>query len=233
MDKVRLAIVGCGTISQLNAPGYLAHENCEVVALCDPAPERAEGRAREWGISPRIHTDYADVLNDSDVDAVELLTPTPLHPEQVIAGLDAGKHVSCQKPARWNPRRDARHSRRRKQGQRLLQNHRELPLLPAHRQGAGANRGWNARRRIHGSDTHPARRRGSESAIPITEGAYVWRQDSERGNIGGQMYDDGWHKVADRYVVGRWRGEGVRRSSPRTDNFIQETPSVATWKYAG
>ena len=43
MDKVRLAIVGCGTISQLNAPGYLAHENCEVVALCDPARERAEG----------------------------------------------------------------------------------------------------------------------------------------------------------------------------------------------
>ena len=40
MDKVRLAIVGCGTISQLNAPGYLAHENCEVVALCDP---RARG----------------------------------------------------------------------------------------------------------------------------------------------------------------------------------------------
>ncbi|MCY4654316.1 MAG: Gfo/Idh/MocA family oxidoreductase, partial [Dehalococcoidia bacterium] len=60
MDKVRLAIVGCGTISQLNAPGYLAHENCEVVALCDPVAERAEGRAREWGIDSRIYTDYAD-----------------------------------------------------------------------------------------------------------------------------------------------------------------------------
>ena len=40
MDKVRLAIVGCGTISQMNAPGYLRHPNCEVVALCDPERER-------------------------------------------------------------------------------------------------------------------------------------------------------------------------------------------------
>ena len=98
MDKVRLAIVGCGTISQLNAPGYLMHDGCEVTALCDPLAERAEERAREWGIEPRIHTSYEDVLNDSNVDAVELLTPTFLHAEQIVAGLEAGKHVSCQKP---------------------------------------------------------------------------------------------------------------------------------------
>lgn len=30
MDNVRLAIVGCGNISQLNAPGYLRHPRCEV-----------------------------------------------------------------------------------------------------------------------------------------------------------------------------------------------------------
>ena len=93
MDKVRLAIVGCGTISQLNAPGYLMHEGCEVTALCDPLAERAEERAGEWGIEPHIHTSYEDVLNDANVDAVELLTPTFLHAEQIIAGLEAGKHV--------------------------------------------------------------------------------------------------------------------------------------------
>src|SRR2546422_346879 len=35
MDRVRLAIVGCGNISYLNAPGYLQHPRCDVVALCD------------------------------------------------------------------------------------------------------------------------------------------------------------------------------------------------------
>jgi predicted dehydrogenase len=49
MDRVRLAIVGCGNISRLNAPGYLQHPRCDVVALCDTAPERAKQRARELG----------------------------------------------------------------------------------------------------------------------------------------------------------------------------------------
>ncbi len=98
MDKVRLAIVGCGTISKLNVPGYLQHPNCEVVALCDPLRERAEQRAADWGIAPRFYTDYEQVLNDANVDAVELLTPTDLHPRQIIAGIEAGKQYSLPKP---------------------------------------------------------------------------------------------------------------------------------------
>ena len=98
MSKVKLAIVGCGTISQLNVPGYLEHPDCDVVALCDPVRERAESRASEWGITPRIYTNYQEVLQDSNVDAIELLTPTHLHADQSIAALEADKHVSCQKP---------------------------------------------------------------------------------------------------------------------------------------
>src|SRR5919204_302091 len=98
MDRVRLAIVGCGNICQLNAPGYLEHERCDVVALCDAERARAERRAREWGLTPRIHEDYRKLLDDPAVDAVELLTPTHLHAEQIVAALDAGKHISCQKP---------------------------------------------------------------------------------------------------------------------------------------
>src|SRR5262249_51753642 len=98
MDRLRLAIVGCGTIAHLNAPGYLAHPRCDVTALCDTRREQAERRARQWGLTPRIYTDYKQVLDDRDVDAVELLTPTHLHAEQIVAALAAGKHVSCQKP---------------------------------------------------------------------------------------------------------------------------------------
>ena len=87
MDRVRLAIVGCGTISRLNVPGYLQDDRCEVVALCDPIRERAEESATEWRISPAIYTDYEDVLTDPNVDAVELLTPTHLHADQIIEGL--------------------------------------------------------------------------------------------------------------------------------------------------
>ena len=110
MDRLRLAIVGCGNISRLNAPGYLRHPRCEVVALCDARPERAKRRAAEWGISPRLYSDLAQVLDDPAVDAVELLTPTWLHADQIVAALDAGKHVSCQKPLATTvttPRSDA------------------------------------------------------------------------------------------------------------------------------
>ena len=50
---------------------------------------RAERRARAFGIAPRIYADYAQVLDDPAVDAVELLTPTNLHAEQIVAGLAA------------------------------------------------------------------------------------------------------------------------------------------------
>ncbi|MEC9278652.1 MAG: Gfo/Idh/MocA family oxidoreductase, partial [Chloroflexota bacterium] len=98
MDKVKLAIVGCGAISNLNVPGYLDHSKCEIIALCDPIPERATSKAKEWGISPAIFTEYGDILSNSNIDAIELLTPTYLHAEQIISGLKAGKHISCQKP---------------------------------------------------------------------------------------------------------------------------------------
>ena len=36
--------------------------------------ERAEARAKEWGISPKVYTGYEDVLKDTNIDAVELRT---------------------------------------------------------------------------------------------------------------------------------------------------------------
>ena len=79
MENVKIAVVGCGTISQLNVPGYLKHPRCKVTALCDPIPERAEQRAKDWGIEADIYTDIEEVLKDSSVDAIELLTPCLLY----------------------------------------------------------------------------------------------------------------------------------------------------------
>src|SRR5256885_16425652 len=61
-------------------------------------PDRATRGAREWGITPRIYSDFKQVLDDPAVDAVELLTPTWMHADQIVAALAAGKHVSAQKP---------------------------------------------------------------------------------------------------------------------------------------
>jgi predicted dehydrogenase len=94
---VRLGVVGAGNIAPMNVAGYLEHDGCDVVAVCDPHKELAEAAALAWG-APDVYTDLDALLADPGIDAVEILTPTHLHHDHVLAAVAAGKHVSCQKP---------------------------------------------------------------------------------------------------------------------------------------
>lgn len=93
----RIGIVGAGNIASLNVAGYLEDPRCDVVAVCDPREGRAESAAAAWGVAT-AYTDLDAMLADPGIDAVEILTPTNLHHDHVLAALAAGKHVSCQKP---------------------------------------------------------------------------------------------------------------------------------------
>ena len=230
MDRVRLAIVGCGTISQLNVPGYLEHDRCDVVALYDPITQRAERRAAQWSIAPRIHESFEDVLNDSTVDAVELLTPTNLHPEQIIAALDAGKHVSCQKPiANTVAETDAvaEAIERSDKTFRVTENFLYYPPIVKAKElidsGAMGDLSMVKIRTVYSG------MRFGQS-YEIDDGALDWRRDADI-NAGGLMWDDGWHKVA---TAMWWAGDVERVSSiiSKTDDFMVESPSAAMWKYA-
>src|SRR6202795_4762438 len=97
MERVRLGVVGVGNIASLNVAGYLEHERCDLIALCDTRADVLERRASEWNV-PRVYTDLDAMLADDEIDAVEILSPTHLHKDHVIAAARAGKHVSCQKP---------------------------------------------------------------------------------------------------------------------------------------
>jgi len=96
-DRVRLGVIGAGNIAGMNVAGYLEHERCDVVAVCDTDETVAATAAAQWGAS-RVFTHIDDLLADPDIDAVEILTPTHLHYDHVLAAVAAGKHVSCQKP---------------------------------------------------------------------------------------------------------------------------------------
>ena len=230
MNRVRLAIVGCGTISRMNAPGYLRDERCEVVALCDPIRERAEECAAEWRISPAIYTDYEQVLADPNVDAVELLTPTHLHADQIIAGLEAGKHVSCQKPIAVSMAEADRIGEavaRAKTLFRISENFLFYPPIVKAKElidsGAIGDPNMVRIRTVVGSYELTV------NDYNLADGAMEWRSDAAR-NPGGKLYDDGVHKYATAmYWVGDF--ESVYGIVTKTDDFIVEAPSSTMWRF--
>lgn len=97
VDKVRLGVLGTGNISDLNVAGYVKNQDCDVLAVCDVDEQIARAAAQRWG-APKVYTDLDSFLADPDIDAVEILTPTHLHHDHAISALEAGKHVSIQKP---------------------------------------------------------------------------------------------------------------------------------------
>ena len=214
MDRVRLAIVGCGNISQLNAPGYLQHPRCDVVALCDTDPERAKRRAREWGITPRLYSDFAQVLDDAAVDAVELLTPTWMHADQIVAALGAGKHVSAQKPLAISiaeAERIAAAVARARTTFRVTENFLYYPpILKAKELLDAGVIGEPSLVRIHTTRAQKI----TGQAIELDPDALVWRRDPGR-NPGGALYDDGVHKYAHRRAVDRRDRRRLGHREPR------------------
>jgi len=94
MDRLRVAVVGVGYLGRFHAQKYAALAECELVALADPDAEAAGALARELGT--RSVADFRQLLGQ--VDAVSVVTPTPLHFEVARTFLDAGVHVLVEKP---------------------------------------------------------------------------------------------------------------------------------------
>ena len=227
MDKVKLAIVGCGAISNLNVPGYLDHNMCEIVALCDPVSERAISKAKEWGINPEIFTEYSDVLSNTDVDAIELLTPTYLHAEQIMAGIKAGKHISCQKPLATSMKEASEIKEVVTKSDlifRVTENFLYYPPIVKAKQLIDSGEiGSPSLVRIR------TIRRGMDKVrVPVETDTYLWRRDPKL-NPGGMLYDDGWHKYA---TAMSWVGDIEKVTSIVTHNedYIDNTPSAAVMK---
>jgi predicted dehydrogenase len=100
MSKVRIGVVGTGSVAQRGILPHLTQADVaskvEVVAVCDPAPGRAEAAAAKFAV-PQAFTDYHDFLARADVDLITLATPIGLHYQQGCDAIRAGKHVHFNK----------------------------------------------------------------------------------------------------------------------------------------
>jgi len=93
---IRIGVVGVGFGSTVHIPAFQS-EGLEVVAVCARRQERADEAASRFSI-PHTFTDWEDLVGFDGVDAISVVTPPGLHRAVVLAALEAGKHVICEKP---------------------------------------------------------------------------------------------------------------------------------------
>ena len=92
---VRYGIIGCGHIAKKHVEAIRAVDGAQLVAVCDTDPGRMEAFLEE-GVEG--YTDSADLVSRSDLDLVNICTPSGLHPDLTVQAAEAGKHVLVEKP---------------------------------------------------------------------------------------------------------------------------------------
>src|SRR3990167_3250007 len=99
MEKVRIAVVGLGTIGQtIHLPILSKLPDAEIVAVCDVDASKAEFVARKYEI-PRWYDGLESLLKqEEEIVGVDICTSTFTHVDVAVAALESKKHVLVEKP---------------------------------------------------------------------------------------------------------------------------------------
>ena len=97
MSKVKVGIIGVGSISEVHFEAYKSNADVEIYAICDLNEERARAKAAQYGAS-KVFTDYKELLALPELHSVSICTWNNSHAEIAIAAMEAGKHTLVEKP---------------------------------------------------------------------------------------------------------------------------------------
>ena len=97
MSKLRIGIVGLGSMSTRHVDAIRKCSQMELSAICTRSVSNLNRRAKLWSVS-KTYLNYEEMFLDPDIDAVVIITPNKFHAPMTIAALNAGKHVFCEKP---------------------------------------------------------------------------------------------------------------------------------------
>ncbi|WNQ11558.1 Gfo/Idh/MocA family oxidoreductase [Paenibacillus aurantius] len=97
MTKLKIGIIGAGSISEVHFNSYQNNPHAEIYAVCDLNEERAKAKASAYG-AKKVFTDYKEILALPELQGVSICTWNNSHAEIAIAALEAGKHVLVEKP---------------------------------------------------------------------------------------------------------------------------------------
>ena len=108
---INIGLIGLGFMAATHVRAYRQVEGARVAALCNPSGRHLDGDftnvTGNVGATDPVVLDmsgvkatrnFAELLADPEIHAIDICAPTKAHAELAIAGLQAGKHVLCEKP---------------------------------------------------------------------------------------------------------------------------------------
>lgn len=96
--EVRLGIIGCGAVTELrHLPALKSVRGVKVSALADVDSVKLERVAGRFGVMER-YTDYRQLIESGEMDAVAVCVPPQFHTEIALLALESEKHVFIEKP---------------------------------------------------------------------------------------------------------------------------------------
>ena len=96
----KMGIIGCGNRSKTIIDALNSVPEIEIAALCDIVPHKMGQRAQliKTADKPKFVNSLDELLKMKELDTIGVITPNDTHRDIVIAALEAGKHVWCEKP---------------------------------------------------------------------------------------------------------------------------------------
>ncbi len=97
-SPLRIAFLGCGFITRVHSRNLRRFKSEIVCGYASRDKAKAESYCGEFR-GTGSYSDYADAINDPNVDAVVIAVPPRFHLNLTLQALSAGKHVLVEKPA--------------------------------------------------------------------------------------------------------------------------------------
>lgn len=98
MEQIKIGIAGLGRLGSVHAANLAFRiPGVQLAAACSPVEAELTRAREQFGITD-TYTDYDEMLQKADIDAVAVVTPSVMHFEQITKAIRAGKHVFSDKP---------------------------------------------------------------------------------------------------------------------------------------
>lgn len=98
MEKLNIGIIGAGRIGKVHTETISQSVgNVNIKAIMDTSIPEAKKLAYRFHV-PAFTNNYKDILNNSEIDAVLICSPTNTHAQYIVESAQAGKHIFCEKP---------------------------------------------------------------------------------------------------------------------------------------